>query len=232
MGSSRRPGKIAALLQGEAMLAYQIKRLTGAGIRNVVVATSQTPDDDRTAEIARAAGVACFRGSENDLIDRYLQCARQFGFTEIARVTGDDPLVDPCCLPHLHKLHRAEGLDAIFTTHPQGWIYGTSVDFITTKALERADHEARSDLYREHVIPYFKASDGLATAYASPPDPDEIRPDIFVSVDYQEDLDLIAQILEIFTQEGRRYDFTQKDLIALFDSGRLEINNRHLHSGF
>ena len=63
--------------------------------------------------------------------------------------------------------------------------------------------------------------------------PSEIRrSDIYLSVDYQEDLDLIEQILKYFTSLNKRYNFNQKELVELYDSGRISIKNRHLHSGF
>ena len=58
------------------------------------------------------------------------------------------------------------------------------------------------------------------------------RPDIFLSVDYAEDLHLIDQIVKAFDKSGKRVSFSQENLIELFDSGNLIIDNKYLHSGF
>lgn len=232
IGSSRRPGKITYPFQGEPMLEYQVRRLRAGGIDELAIATTDRPGDDVTAALADQLGVPCFRGSEDDVMGRYLACADAFGADPVVRVGGDDPLLDPAGLRALMDSHATDPADLVHASHARGWIYGTAGELVTRDALRRAVAGTSDPLDREHVISFIKKSDLFSKRAISPADASLIRPDIFVSVDYQEDLDLIAQILEIFTQEGRRYDFTQKDLIALFDSGRLEINNRHLHSGF
>lgn len=232
MGSSRAPGKITHLFQGEPMLEYQVKRLQVAGISGIYIATTNNDKDSVTVDIAARVGVPCFRGSENDVMGRYLACAEQYSIDPIIRVGGDDPLLDPAGLKYLLDIQDKEQADLVYASHPKGWIYGTAGELVTQNALKKAAEATTDPIDREHVIGFLKRSDLFHRICASPPSGNQIRPDIYLSVDYAEDLALIDQVLAHFTQIGRRYDFTQDELIALYDSGTLDIRNKHLHSGF
>lgn len=232
MGSSRSPGKIVHLLQGEPMLEYQVKRLQKAGLQNICIATTDHARDAVTAEIAARLGVPCFRGAEDDVMGRYLACALAFDIDPIVRVGADDPLLDPKGLELLFEIHRDTQADLVYASHPEGWIYGTAGELVTLNALQRAAQATSDPVDREHVVSYLKRSDEFERIKVSPRSASLNRPDIFLSVDYPEDLHLIEQILAHFTAAGRRYDFMQEELIALYDSGNLDIRNKHLHSGF
>jgi len=232
MGSTRRPGKINYLFNDEPMLMYQINRLKSFGFSNIIVATSTQKQDDITEEIAKNMNIQCFRGSEDDVLLRFYDCCQKFELSNIIRVGGDDPLVDPEGIKMLIEQHKANNTyDLIYTSHPEGWIYGTAAELFTKKSLELVNRLATSKIDREHVIPYYKKDNTLKKMQLLSPT-DIRRKDIYLSVDYQEDLDLIEQIVDIFTKEEKRYTFTQQELINLYDSGKLEIKNKHLHSGF
>lgn len=232
MGSTRAPGKIAHLFQGEPMLAYQIRRLQHGGFDRIYVATSELERDQVTVEIASQAGVEWFRGSENDVMSRYLACADHFDLSVFFRVTGDDPLVDPAGMRVLADLQSKSKADLVYSNHPDGWVYGTTAELVTYEALVRASTETSDPSDREHVIPYLKRSGRFHCIPAVPSSSIQRRNDIYLSVDYPEDLHLVGQVLQHFSTVGRRYDFTQEELIALYDSGSLDIRNKHLHSGF
>lgn len=231
MGSSRRPGKINYSLCGEAMLAYQINRLSKGGVDNIVVATTSLPIDNITETIARKSGVQCFRGSEDDVMGRYLACCNFLGATHVVRVGGDDPLLDPTCIHRLIDVHQNCSSDLVYASHRKGWIYGTAAELISVDALSRACSMTNSKSDREHVVSFLKNSEEFSKTAIEPED-GMCRPDIFLSVDYQQDLDLIEQIIDRFNYKGKRYNFTQSELIKLYDSGDLVIDNKQLHSGF
>lgn len=231
MGSTRRPGKINYNFDNEPMLAYQINRLKSYGIENIIVATTNEQNDDITEEIARKNNVKCFRGSENDVMKRYYDCALENNIKIIIRVGGDDPLIDPNGIKILYNTYKENSsYDLIYTSHKNGWIYGTAAELFTFKSLEKAVKLSKDKIEREHIIPYYKNNSLRKMELNS--SKEISREDIYLSVDYQEDLDLIEQIIRYFTEIGKRYSFTQDELIKLYDSGKLIINNKHLHSGF
>ena len=232
MGSTRSPGKINFLFDNEPMLVYQINRLKAFNIENIIVATTDQPQDDITEKLAFDCSVRCFRGSENDVMKRFDDCCKTYNIKNVVRVGGDDPLIDPEGIKKLIEIHKKNpDYDLIYTSHPAGWIYGTAAELITAKSLNKANMIAEDKQDREHIIPHYKKDKNMKKMMLDAPN-DLHREDIYLSVDYQEDLDLIEQIVAHFTKNCKRYDFTQTDLINLYDSGRLKINNKHLHNGF
>ncbi len=96
MTSTRLPGKVLRPINGWPMLAWQLAQL--AAVRNggrIVVATTENPQDDPVDALCRERGVACYRGSEHDVLGRYAEAARKFGSDTVIRVCGDSPLIDP-----------------------------------------------------------------------------------------------------------------------------------------
>src|SRR5687767_5822917 len=93
--SSRLPGKVMLPMAGEPMLARQIERLLRARrIDRLVIATSDRPEDDCVAELALGHGADCFRGSLEDVLDRFYRAAEPYMPKHVVRVTGDCPLAD------------------------------------------------------------------------------------------------------------------------------------------
>ena len=231
MGSKRCPGKINFPLIDEPMLSYQIKRLKAGGIRNIVIATTILEGDNVTELIATKNDVPCYRGSENDVLKRFVECCQFFNIENVIRVGGDDPLIDPNGIKILIKKHVSLDKDLIYNSHRRGWIYGTAAELVKFKALKKAHDIVADGEDREHLINYLKRSKKFSRK-AVQSRTKVRRPDIFLSVDYAEDLDLIEQIVKAFDKSGKRYTFSQEDIIELFDSGNLIVANKHLHSGF
>src|SRR5688572_30687724 len=110
--SSRLPGKVLKPLAGAPMIQRQIERLRRAkGVDDLVLATSHEPSDDPIAELAKKIDVNCFRGSLNDVLDRFYQAARALNPTHVLRLTGDCPLSDPDVVDKVLSEHIAGGAD-------------------------------------------------------------------------------------------------------------------------
>ncbi|MCB9025431.1 MAG: hypothetical protein H6625_03865 [Bdellovibrionaceae bacterium] len=229
-GSMRRPGKIAYKISGKPLLIHQIDRLKYFNVENIVVATSNTPSDDITSEICEKYNISCFRGDENDVMKRYIDCAEEYGFLNIIRVGGDDPLIDPVCIYSLIEEHRKSPVNLLYASHSKGWIYGTAAELIELEALKKA-HPYATKSEREHVVSYLRNNQNYSKRKITP-QKSECRNDIYVSVDYPEDIDLITQIINHFNNRGILMSFSQSDLIELYDSNNIQIKNKHLHDGF
>src|ERR1035441_10338613 len=96
MASTRLPGKVLADIAGQPMVWQVAQRVRQAhSIDEVTVATSSLPADDPLAEFCAKQQLPCFRGSEEDVLDRFYQAARATEASIIVRITADCPLIDP-----------------------------------------------------------------------------------------------------------------------------------------
>ena len=231
-GSTRRPGKVSHKIEGMMLLGHQLLRLIENGIENVILATTVCPSDDALVEMAKGLSIPVFRGEIDDVTKRFFDAAKHHGFVNVIRVCGDDPLVDPECVRRLVENQIEQPADYLFTTHRDGWLYGTTADLITTEAIERTITMTTDPFYREHVVTFARKDDHFRRRAISPDDNRLIRPEIFLSVDYQEDLDVVEQVLKYFGKRNKTHTFTQYELIELYDSGDLEIGNIQLHESF
>ena len=96
MGSSRLPKKVLMKLGRKTTLEYMIERVKKSKlIEKVVVATTNDPKDDQIFDLCRKKKINCFRGSENDVLDRYYQTSKKYNASIVVRLTSDCPLIDP-----------------------------------------------------------------------------------------------------------------------------------------
>jgi len=151
----------------------------------VVVATSTLRQDDEIAVYCENADVSCFRGSEPDVLDRYYQCAKQYGFSHIVRLTADNPFTDIEELDRLIDLHLQNGnaFTYSFTQLP----IGVGAEIFSFDALERSWLEGYAPHHREHVDEYL-----LENPQAFKTDQLQIpvakhRPELRLTVDTEED---------------------------------------------
>ena len=111
MGSSRFPGKVLQDLAGRPMLWHVVHRVRGSkSIDKVVIATTDKKIDDPIAEFCRQEGVDCFRGSEQDVLDRFYQAAKENHADVVVRITADCPLIDPAVIDKVFARFAARRL--------------------------------------------------------------------------------------------------------------------------
>lgn len=225
-GSTRLPGKVLLPLLGRPILLHVIQRLKRAAqVGSLVVATSSVPADDAIAALAEQAGIGCFRGSEQDVLDRYVGAARWAGAQHIIRITADCPFVDPDIVDQVIGAHLHVGADYTSNTLQRTFPHGADVEIFTREALEEAGACATQPAEREHVTPFlwsrperFKVHQVVA---GSPLQHPEYR----LTVDTEEDYMLTRAVYETLGSG----DFPMADIIALFERHPwLPYINRHV----
>tara|TARA_B100001964_G_scaffold244307_1_gene325248 strand:- start:10647 stop:11381 length:735 start_codon:yes stop_codon:yes gene_type:complete len=160
MASSRLPGKVLADLAGSPMLWHVVSRVRRAKlIDKVVVATSDRESDDPTAVFCEKESISCFRGSEEDVLDRYYRAAKWNGADVIVRVTADCPLIDPVVVDKVIDCFLSGEYDLVTNNLRHTFPVGLDTEVFSLAALERAWVEARDSADREHVSPYLRSSD-------------------------------------------------------------------------
>lgn len=143
MGSTRLPGKVLKDLGGRPVLDWVVEAASQApGVDEVVVATSILPQDDAIADWAKAKGVTVFRGSETDVLSRYLGAAHLTKDDILIRLTGDCPFLDPKVIGEVIQLRKMKNVAYATNTDPPTYPDGLDVEVFTRDALECAHREA------------------------------------------------------------------------------------------
>lgn len=159
MGSSRLPGKtLIPIYQGKPVLQLMLERVGRSNyIDSIVIATSREAQDDALEHFCDKHGYACFRGSENDVLDRFYHAALHVGTPDvIVRLTGDCPLHDPGVLDKTVEFFLEENLDFGSNVDPPTFPDGLDTEVFTFDALKTAWQQAVNQDEREHVTVYIK----------------------------------------------------------------------------
>lgn len=164
MGSTRLPEKVMRPIAGVPMIELLLRRLARSRrIDKIVLATSIDPRNDRLAAHVRGMGHEVYRGSEADVLDRYLQAVSPQRPEAVVRITGDCPLVDPALVDEVIAAFEASGADYASNVAPPTFPDGLDVEVFSFRALQRAAQEARQPHEREHVTPYLRESGRFRT---------------------------------------------------------------------
>jgi glutamate-1-semialdehyde 2,1-aminomutase/spore coat polysaccharide biosynthesis protein SpsF len=157
MGSQRLPGKVLEKLGTEPVLGWVVRAARAIpGIDTVVIATSDNRSDDAIATWGQAQGVTVARGSENDVLSRFVLAARAANATVVMRLTADCPFLDPTVCGETLYLLGAAGADYVSNVDPATWPDGLDCEAFTAGALYAADAEAMRPADREHVTPFLR----------------------------------------------------------------------------
>lgn len=132
MKSSRCPKKALADLYGQPLILRLHERVQEAGYP-IVWCTSTHKEDNKLAQLARWNSIDCYQGDELDVMSRFLDMAMAYQAETIVRVTGDNPLTDPCLIKEMVELHTDKGMDYTYVSGPPR---GTKPEIINVKALK------------------------------------------------------------------------------------------------
>jgi len=215
MASSRYPGKALVPLAGRPLLAVLLERMAAAsGLDGVVLATSHNDENDVLVRLAVEAGFPAFRGDEEDVLRRHLDCARAVGADHVVRVTGDNPLTDIETVERLVALHREAGADYTYVPG-DALLMGILPEVVSVDALERSwqrgDPRHRSEL----VTLYIKEHpDEFRVRTADLPE-GLYRPQYRLTVDEAEDVALMQGLFDRLAADGKIV--TTREAIAVLD---------------
>ena len=213
MASSRCPGKALAPLAGRPLLEVLLERMRSTGLP-VVLATSRGADNDPLAELAGRLGLPVFRGDEDDVLRRHVDCAHQHAADAVVRVTGDNPLTDLETLQDLVAAHVTA--DADYTYVPgDALLMGILSEVISTAALERSWAAGAARHRSELVTLYIKEHPEEFRVQTRPLPPGLYRPELRLTVDEPEDVTLMQAVFERLEAPGKVV--TTREAIALLD---------------
>lgn len=157
MGSSRLPGKMLMDVAGRSLLWRCVERAQAIpDLQAVVLATTDSPEDQRLLTEAHEAGIEGFAGSPDDVLDRYYQAVRWTGADVVMRLTGDCPLLDPFVSHQVLEKFGQSGVDYVSNTMPPSYPDGLDTEVFTFDVLKLAWEEAELKSDREHVTQFIR----------------------------------------------------------------------------
>lgn len=225
MGSTRLPGKVLKEICGEPMLGHIIRRIEQTvGIEKTMVATSIHCEDNPIEVFAKHRGIACFRGSEEDVLARFFNAAKMLGARGndmVVRLTADNPLVDSRILTELLSYFEQSPYSYAATS---GYPLGLGAEVFTFQALEEAHLTAVKPYEREHVTPYMYRDHNQAGWLVSPIDYSQYR----FTVDTPEDFAFVEAVYHALYHG--KHDFYLNDILD-FLSNHSDVKkiNCHVH---
>ena len=210
--SSRFPGKVLKKFKNKSFLEILIMRLKKSKkINKIIVATSKNKLDNRIEDECKKLDIGCYRGSEKDVLDRFYKAAKLYGFSDILRVTGDCPLIDPVIVDKIIDKYKNCDVDYVTNTMPPTFPDGLDVEVFSLKVLKDSWIKTKNQKqFREHVTTYIRKNDKIKKInYRYREDYSFLRLTLDDVVDYK-------VITKILNQFSNIYDFDINDLVSLY----------------
>lgn len=217
MDSSRLPGKILKEAVGKPLLELMVERVRGSKLlHDVVVATTVEPNDAATEAACRKMNVLCFRGSNEDVLERVLQAAQTHKADIIVELTGDCPLLDAEQMDRVIQYYLDHNFDYVCNFRDRLFPRGTETQVFSTKVLadvasrtqDAADHEHVSLFIYEHPEIYKLGGTSAESFYN--------RPDLRLTVDTPQDYELVRTVFEHLYPKNPK--FTLREIIEFLDA--------------
>ena len=225
MNSTRLPGKVLKMLGEMPAVELLLRRLKKSKcIDKIIVATSTESKDNGLKEVVANLGFDCFRGSENNVLERYVEAMKSTTAETIVRITGDCPLIDPTIVDKVIEKYAKENVKYASNVNPPSFPDGMDVEVIDRGTMESLIAISLEKRDLEHVTSANHRDKKLAkTNLSNSIDLSKIR----LTLDENEDLEVIRSIVNHFSP---RIDFTLEEIIDLYnqDSSMFD-RNKHLN---
>lgn len=219
MGSTRLPGKVMMDVDGRPLLAYLVDRVAKArSLDAILVATTTSARDNIIIEECERRGIANFRGSEFDVLGRYVSAARACDAEIIVRITADNPFTDPGSIDYVVDAVASDAAEyAIEMNLP----VGTASEALTWQTLSFIDSVANTQRWREHVTLFAKENRHAVRCAFLPARTGCNRPDLSFTVDTPDEYRYVKSLAAGLPSE----DFQLKKLIEFADQANVRARS-------
>lgn len=221
MGSTRLPGKVMKQLCGKSVLAHVINRVKACPlVDEVIVATTNSTSDDLIVAESEICRAKWFRGSEEDVLERYYLAAKEYNADVVVRVTSDCPLFDHEVLTQMldyfnTQIITGQQIDYLSNAlNGRSYPRGLDAEVFTFNALENTFLKADKLYEREHVTPYIYEHPDIFTSHSYKWEKDYSY--YRWTLDTEDDFKLISNIYsELYEEENI---FTTDDVLSLLEN--------------
>lgn len=222
LSSKRLQGKVLKEIAGKPMLKWIIQRLKN--IKNphqIIIATSVHRTDDNIFDFAQEERIPCFRGSLENVIDRFINSCERYKSDHFVRICGDSPLIDPNLIDYAISISKNLEFDVITNVQPRSYPKGQSVELIKLKSLQKLYMENLNSEEKEHVTKgfYQRKEDYKIINFKSSK---KSFSNIQLSVDTEEDFKKIEALINCSLNENGdlKYGWEQFALLYLEKYGQ------------
>lgn len=222
MGSTRLPGKVFAKVGDRSLLDIHIAQLRKTGM-DFAIATTENAIDDVFIHYGKKEELNVYRGSEEDVLQRFFETAEIFEFDPVIRVTSDCPLVDPHLILRALEEHMGFNSKDLYTSNviQRSFPRGFDFEIFSFDLLRLAAEKAKTRTEREHVTPWIRENAETRHHILHPVDASDLR----ITVDTAEDLDLVRRLI---SEHGAEQLPAEEIIQLLRDHPDLVAINAHI----
>lgn len=210
MKSTRLPGKILKKINNKTLIEILIGRLKHCkAIDKIIIATSTDQSNDILTDLVSSLGVEVYRGSEDDVLDRFYNALANQSFDYVVRITSDCPLIDPALVDNVIEFTINSDVDygSNCAINNEQFPDGQDIEVFKYQALKKTWEIAQLPSEREHVTPFIRKN--INVLFSSIFYDNEINyGHIRMTVDTQEDLDAIYVLVKDLGDNKNWLDYT------------------------
>jgi len=214
MTSSRLPGKVLLPALGKPMLHHLIARLRRVpSLDGIVLATTVNPTDEPLQAFAESESIACYRGSEDDVMGRVIGAAEHGDADVVVEITGDCPIIDPDIVEQAIRTFVANEAAYVGNAHVRSYPDGMDVQVFRLDTLKQSAEQTRDPLDREHVTLHIRNHPDLFSHLHMVAPPSLHWLELGLTLDEESDYQLLKRIIEHFGED--RAGFGCGEVISL-----------------
>tara|TARA_R110000782_G_scaffold137977_11_gene230460 strand:+ start:6464 stop:7207 length:744 start_codon:yes stop_codon:yes gene_type:complete len=207
INSTRLPGKMLLNVGNYSMLELMIQRVLASQLLDeIILATTNTPNDDPLEELGHKLGIKVYRGSEKDVLNRVVEAHKEISSDIIVELCGDCPLLDPAIIDHCVELFLTSDADIVSTVFEQSYPQGQDVQVFRTSDLIWVEKNIHDSAVREHVSLYFYENAERYKIKSAQAPEHLAEPNLRLQVDYKQDYELVSKLHEaLYLSKGLYY---------------------------
>ena len=220
--SKRLPGKVMMPVNNMPMIYWQIRRIMKANVGDLIVATTLESRDDCLVEFLEENSVTYFRGSADNVAERFREILNMYSANYFFRLTGDCPMVMPELIKSMNDYYLENEFDYLSNTLFLSFPDGLDLEIIKTESFLKMFELELNQMDKEHVTQKIIKNPEIfkLANYKSQKDLSHLR----WTVDYLEDFEFISRVFKYF--EGREDEFNLEEALQATESGLIEKNTK------
>ncbi|MFA5824701.1 MAG: glycosyltransferase family protein [Gallionellaceae bacterium] len=217
MTSTRLPGKVLMQAAGKPMLEHLVNRLRNVpSLNEIVLATTVNATDDVLEKFAAQMGIACYRGSEADVMSRVIGAAESVAADVVVEITGDCPVIDPALIEQVIRTFLANRADYVNNLEVPSYPGGMDTQVFKLETLKRSASMTENALDHEHVTLHIRNHPEIFSHLYMVAPPDLHWPELGLTLDEPNDYELLKRVIEYFAPTNP--NFNCLDIIQLLRS--------------